>query len=174
MEGKSAAEQQALDAQTKGRVEAKKVSDETWKRADQAYKEAKKQAHMVHKKARKIALDKQAKKEANEAYKKTIEQAKKLRDAIIAETMAVFRCSYDKADADYLETQIKLREAIADADETYKEANKQADIVYKEAKKRAVDKQAKKEADEAYKKTIEQAKQVRDEATRKLRQGRNP
>jgi bacterioferritin (cytochrome b1) len=174
MEGKSAGEQQALDAQTKGRVEAKKVSDETWKRADQAYKEAKKQAHIVHKKARKIALDKQAKKEANEAYKKTIEQAKKLRDAIIAETMVVFRCSYDKADADYLETQIKLREAITDADETYKEANKQADIVYKEAKKRALDKQAKKEANEAYKKTIEQAKQVRDEATRKLRQGRNP
>jgi hypothetical protein len=174
MEGRSAAEQQALDAQTKGRVEAQKVSDETWTRADRAYKEAKKQAHIVHKKARKIAVDKQAKKEANEAYKKTIEQAKKLRDAIIAETMVVFRCSYDKADADYLETQIKSREAITDADETYKEANKQADIVYKEAKKRAVDKQAKKEANEAYKKTIEQAKQVRDEATRKLRQGRNP
>jgi hypothetical protein len=174
MEGKSEAEQQALDAQTKGRVEAKKVSDETWTRAYQAYKEAKKQAHIVYKKARKIALDKQAKKEANEAYKKTIEQAKKLRDAIIAESMVVFRCSYDKADADYLETQIKSREAITDADETYKEANKQADIVYKEAKKRAVDKQAKKEANEAYKKAIEQAKQVRDEATRKLRQGRNP
>jgi len=170
MEGKSSAEQQALDAKTKGRVEAKKVSDETWIRADRAYKEAKKQAHIVHKKARKIALNKQAKKEANEAYKKAIEQAKKLRDAIIAETMVVFSCSYDKADADYLETQIKTREAISDADETYKEANKQADIVYKEAKKRAVDKQAKKEANEAYKKAIEQAKQVRDEATRKLRQ----
>jgi hypothetical protein len=80
MEGKSEAEQQALDAQTKGRVEAKKVSDETWTRAYQAYKEAKKQAHIVHKKARKIALDKQAKKEAKEAYKKAIEQAEKVRD----------------------------------------------------------------------------------------------
>jgi len=174
MEEKSEAEQQALDAQRTGQAEAKKVSDEAWTRADQAYKEAKKQAHIVHKKARKIAVDKQARKEANEAYKKAIEQAKKLRDAITEEAMVVFRYSYDKADADYLESQIKSREAIEDADETYKEAKEQADIVYKEAKKRAVDKQARKEANEAYKKAIEQAKQVRDEATRKLRQGRNP
>jgi hypothetical protein len=167
MEEKSEAEQQALDAQTKGHIEAKKVSDEAWTRAYQAYKEAKKQAHIVHKKALKIAVDNQAKKEAKEAYKKAIEQAKKLRDAITAEAMVVFRCSYDKADADHLETQIKSREAITDADETYKEANKQAEIVYKEAKKRAVDKQARKEAKEAYRKAIEQAKQVRDEATRK-------
>ena len=174
MEEKSEAEEQALDVQAKGRGEAQKVSHEAWTRAYQAYKEAKKQAHIVHKKARKIAVDKQAKKEANEAYKKAIEQAKKLRDAIIAEAMVVFRCSYDKADVDYLETQIQSQEAITDADETYKEAQKQADIVYKEAKEQAVDKQAKKEAKEAYKKEIEQAKQVRDEATRKLRQGRNP
>jgi hypothetical protein len=167
MEEKSEAEQQALDAQTKGHLEAKELSDEAWTRAYQAYKEAKKQAHIVHKKALKIAVDNQAKKEAKEAYKKAIEQAKKLRDAITAEAMVVFRCSYDKADADHLETQIKSREAITDADETYKEANKQAEIVYKEAKKRAVDKQARKEAKEAYRKAIEQAKQVRDEATRK-------
>jgi len=169
MEGKSETETQAPDAQTKARAEAGKICDEAWARALQAYKEAKKQAHIVHKKARKIALNKQAKKEAKEAYKKAIEQAKKLRDAITTEAMAVFRCSYDKADADYLETQIKSRKAITDADETYKEANKQAEIVYKEAMKRAVDKQARKEANEAYKEAIEQAKQVRDEATRKLR-----
>ena len=174
MERKSETETQALDVQTKGKAEARKVLDEAWARAYQAYKETKKQADIVHKEAIKIAVDKEAKKVADEAHKNAIEQAKKLRDAIIAEAMVVFRCSYDKADADYLETQIKSREAITDADETYKEANKQADIVYKEAKKRAVDKQAKKEANEAYKKGIEQAKKVRDEATRKLRQGRNP
>ena len=162
MEEKSEAKQQALDVQTKGRDEAKKVCDEAWARAYQAYKEAKKQANIVHKKARKIAVDKEAKKEANEAYKNAIEQAKKLRDAITGQAMAVFRCSYDEADADYLETQIKSQEAIKDADETYEEAKKQADIVYKEAKSRAVDKEAKKEAKEAYKKAIEQAKQVRD------------
>jgi hypothetical protein len=169
MEGKSEAEQQALDTKEKGHTGAKKVSDEAWERAYKAYKEGKKQANIVYKEAKKIVVDRQAKKEAGKAYKKAIEQAKKLRDAIIAEATVVFRFSYDKADADYLETQIKSRAAIKDADETYKEANNQADIVYKEAKKRAVDKQAKKEANEAYKKAIEQAKQVRDEAIRKLR-----
>jgi len=59
MEEKSEAEQQALDAQRKARAEAKKVSDEAWTRAHQAYKEAKKQADVVHKKARKIAVDKE-------------------------------------------------------------------------------------------------------------------
>jgi len=169
MEGKSEAERQAVDAQTKGHAEAKRVCDETWKRADKAYKEAKEQADIVHKEAKKIAVDKEATKAADEAHKNAIEQAKKLRDAIISEAMAVFRTSYDKADADYLETTAKTRAAIKDADEIYKEAKNQADIAHKEAKKQAVDKQAKKEADEAYKKAIEQAKQSRDEATRKLR-----
>ena len=168
MEGKSEAEKQALNTQTKGHVEAKKVCDATWARAYHVYNEAKKQADIVHKEASKIAVDKEAKKAADEAHKSTIEQAKKLREAIIAEAMAVFRTSYDKADADYLETTVKLQAAIKDADETYKEAKQQADIVYNETKKRAVDKQAKKEADEAYKKAIEQAKQVRDAAKRKL------
>jgi hypothetical protein len=160
MEGKSEEEKQALDAQTMGHVEANNVCDEAWIRASRAYDEAKKQANIVHKEASKIAVNIQAKKVADEAHRNTIEQARKLRDAIIAEAMAVFRTSYDQATADYLETTARSRAAINDADEAYKEAKKQADIVYKEAKKRAVDKQAKKEADEAYKKAIEQAKQV--------------
>jgi hypothetical protein len=168
MERKSEAERQALDAQAKGQDEAKKVCDEAWARAYQAYKEAKKQADIVHKEVRKNAVDKQAKKVADKAHKNAIEQAKKLRDAIIAEAMAVFRISYDQASTDYIETTTKLQEAIKYADDTYKEAKKQADIVYKKAKKGAVDKQAKKEAGEAYKKAIEQAKQLRHEATRKL------
>jgi hypothetical protein len=169
MEEKSEAERQALDAQSKGHTEAEKVCNEVWARADQAYKEAKEQADIVHKEVRKIAVDKQAKKVADEAHKNAIKQAKKLREAIIAEAMAVFRSSFDQATTDYIETRTKSREAIKDADETYKEAKKQAEIVYKEVKKRAVDKQAKKEGAKDRKKTIEQAKQVRDEATRKLR-----
>jgi hypothetical protein len=169
MEEKSEAERQALDAQSKGHAEAKRITDETWARADQAYKEAKKQADIVHKEAKKIAVDKQAKKVANEAHKNAIKQAKKVREAIIVEVMAVFRSSYDQATTDYIETTTKSRESIKDADETYKEAKKQAEIVYEEVKKRAVDKQAKKEGAKDLKKTIEQAKQVRDEATRKLR-----
>jgi hypothetical protein len=169
MEQKSETERKALDAQTKGQAEASKVYDEAMQRAYKAYEEAKKQANIVHKEASKIAVDKQAKKVLDETHKDVIEQAKKLREAIIAEVYAVFRSSYDQATADYLETMTKSREAIKDADETYKEAKKQADIVYKDAKKQAVDKPAKKEADEAYKKAIEQAKQIRDEATRTLR-----
>jgi hypothetical protein len=49
-------------------------------RADQAYKEAKKQADIVHKELRKIAVDKQAKKVASEAHKNAIAQANQVRD----------------------------------------------------------------------------------------------
>ncbi len=169
MENKSEAETKALDTQSKGHAEAKRVCDEAWKRAYQAYKEVKEQADIVHKEASKIATDKQAKKVADEAHKNAMEQAKKVRDAIVAEAMVVFRASYDQATAEYAETTAKTQVAIKDADEAYKEAKNQAEITYKEAKKHALDKQAKKEADEAYKKAIEQAKQVRDDITRKLR-----
>lgn len=53
MEEKSETEKQALDAQTKGHVEAKKVCDVTWARAEQAYKEAKELADIVHKEVKK-------------------------------------------------------------------------------------------------------------------------
>ncbi len=61
MENKSEAETKALNAQTKGHADAKKVCDEAWKRAYQAYKEAKEQADIVHKEASKIAVNKEAK-----------------------------------------------------------------------------------------------------------------
>ncbi|MFC1904082.1 hypothetical protein ACFLXJ_06635 [Chloroflexota bacterium] len=169
MEQKSETEKRALDVQTKYRAEATKICNETWKRSNQAYKEAKKQADIVYKEAKKMAIDKPAKKEVGKAHKEAIEQAKKLRDAITAEAMVVFGSSYDQATKDYDETITKSLEDIKDADEAYKEAKKQADIVYKEAKKQAVDKPAKKEAGKAHKESIEQAKQVRDEATRRLR-----
>jgi colicin import membrane protein len=169
MEQKSSAEKRALDAQTLGHSEAKRISDEAWKHSEEAYKEAKKQADVVYEAVKKIAVDKQAKQAADEAHKEALEQAKKLRDAIIAEGQAVFRVSYDKADADYIETTTKSLKTIKDANEAYKEAEKQADIIHKEAKKTAVDKQAKQAADEAHKKAIEQAKKARDEATRESR-----
>ena len=169
MEEKSEAERQAVDAQSRGQSEAKRISDETWDRADEAFKEAKKQADMVHKELKSIAVDKQAKKAANEAHKNAIKKAKEVREAIIAEAMSVFRISYDQATTDYVETTAKSRETVKDADEIYKEAKKMADIVYKKVKKGAGDKQAKKEGAEDRKKTIAQAKKVRDEATRDLR-----
>jgi hypothetical protein len=169
MEQKSESGKRALDAQTLGRNEAKRLSDEAYKHSDKAYNEAKKQADIVYEAAKKIAVDKQAKQAADEAHKDALVQAKKLRDAIIAEGQAVFRVSYDKADADYLETTTKSLKAIKDANEAYKEAEKTADIVYKEAKKTAVDKQAKQAADAAHKKALDQANQLRDEATREFR-----
>ena len=81
-------------------------------RVKQAYKEAKKQADEVYKEIKKIAVNKQSKEEAAKAHKEAIGQAKKLRDSIMAEAMAVFRTSYDKADADYLETQAKSQAAV--------------------------------------------------------------
>ena len=169
MERKSEAETKALEAKAKGHAEASRISDETFKRAYQAYNDSKKQIDSVYEQAKKIAVDKQAKEVADKAHKEALDQAKKLRDAIVTESNSVFRISYDKAEADYLESQTKSQVAIKEAEETYKEAKKQAEIVYKDAKKLAVDKQAKKEADEAYKKATEQAKQVRDEAMRKFR-----
>ena len=66
-----------LDAQTKARVEARKLLDEAWERAQKAYKEAKEQADKVHKEAKKIAVDKQAKQEADKAHKEALGQVEK-------------------------------------------------------------------------------------------------
>ncbi|MFC2044085.1 hypothetical protein ACFLT8_02650 [Chloroflexota bacterium] len=161
-------ERNAQNVKNKTQDDARKLIDEAYARASLAYKEAKKQADLVHKEASKIAIDKQAKKVADEAHKKAIEEVKKLRGAIVAEAMVVFRSSYDQADLDYIDTTNKSREAIKDAISTYEEARKQTNIIYQEAKKLAVDGQAKKGADEAYKKAIKQAEQARDETTRKL------
>ena len=106
---KSETETQALNAQTKGRDEARRILDESWPRANQAYKEAKKQADIVYKEVRKQIIDKEAKQQADKAHKEALKQAKKLRDAILAEAGAVFRSSYDQATVDYVETTIKSR-----------------------------------------------------------------
>jgi uncharacterized protein YdbL (DUF1318 family) len=84
------------DAQTKARVEIRKIFEETSDRARKAYEETKKQADIVYKEARKIATDKLAKKAADEAYKKTLNEAKKVRDAILAEALAVHMASYEQ------------------------------------------------------------------------------
>ena len=159
-------ETERLDALSKAQAEAKRICDDAWNRAGEVYKEAKKQADIVHKEAKKIAVDKQAKKVADEAHKEALEQAKKVRDAIMAEAMVVFRSSYDQATIDYDEAVAKAKEYADRAQEAYKEAKKQADILHEEAQKIAVDKQAKKEADKAHKEALEQAKKDYGEATK--------
>jgi len=78
----------AQNAQT--HEEARKLRDEAWDRATKVYKEAKGQADIVYDDAKKAAVDKEARKRADEAHKEAIEEAKKLRDAITNVAEAVF------------------------------------------------------------------------------------
>jgi vacuolar-type H+-ATPase subunit H len=75
-------------AQTHG--EAKKLLDEAWERAGKVYKEAKEQAELVYEDAKKLAVDKGARKRADEAYEEALKEAKKLHDAITNVAQAVF------------------------------------------------------------------------------------
>ena len=88
--GKSVA-QQVADAD-----EARTLLGEAWDRAKKVHKEAKEQADIVYKEAKKMAVDKEAKKAADEAHKEAIKEAKKVRDAITNEAMAVFRGYYEQ------------------------------------------------------------------------------
>ena len=70
----------SYDQPTTDYVETNAKSRETVIDADEIYKEVKKQADIVYKKVKKGAGDKQAKKEGAKDRKKTIAQAKKVRD----------------------------------------------------------------------------------------------
>jgi len=157
--GKSVA-QQVIDSN-----EARKLLDEAWDRAKKVYKEAKEQVDIVYKEAKKLAVDKEAKKAADEAHKEAVKEAQKLRDAITNEAMAVFSGFWKQRDIDAQDAITRSKERGDQAKIAYKEAKKQADIVHKEAKEMAVDKEAGKAADQARKETVKQAKKDRDEAT---------
>jgi len=145
------------DAQKKPPVSAREVLDEAWDHAQKAYKEAKKQAGIVHEEAKKLAVDKQAKKEADEAYKEAVKQAKRDSDAITGEAQRAFSINYEQSLKDRQDTITKSKERTDRATKAYNEAKKQADIVHREAKEQAVDKQTKKEASEAHKEAVKQA-----------------
>ena len=150
---------QELDARlSKARVEARDICDDAWKRAYESYKKVKEQADIVYQEAKKIAVDKEAKKELERTHKEAIEQAKKIRDAITAEAMVVFTAAWEQSEREYNGAIAKSKEISVRAQKAYEEAKKQADIVYQEAKKMAVDKEAKKEVEKAHKETLEQAK----------------
>ena len=91
---------QGQDARTKARFEIRRIYEETSDQARHAYEETKKQADIVYKEAKKTATDKVAKKAADEAYKKTLNEAKKVRDAILAEALAVHTASYTQMERD--------------------------------------------------------------------------
>ncbi len=154
-------------AQGKTQAEAGRIRIETWDRADKAYKEAKKQADVIYKEAKKMAVDKQAKRELDKAHSEALKQAKKVRDAITAESMVAFTAAWEQTTIDYNEAIAKAKEIGIRADKAYEETKKRADMVYKEAKKMAVDKQAKSEADKAHKEALAQAERDYRNATNK-------
>ena len=70
--------------------EARKLLDEAWDRSAKVYKEAKEQADTVYEAAKKIAVDKDGRKRADEAHEEALKEAKRLRDAITNVAQAVF------------------------------------------------------------------------------------
>ena len=80
MDQKAETERKALGVQQKTREESGITLDDVRNRAFKAYKEAKKQADIVHKEAKKLAVDKEDKKAADQAHKEAMEQAQTIRD----------------------------------------------------------------------------------------------
>jgi len=70
--------------------EARKLLDEAWDRSAKVYNEAKAQADAVYEAAKKVAVDKDARKRADEAHEEALKEAKRLRDAITNVAQAVF------------------------------------------------------------------------------------
>ncbi|MFC2009232.1 hypothetical protein ACFLUT_04175 [Chloroflexota bacterium] len=75
-------------AQTHG--EAKKLLDEAWDRSGKVYKEAKQQADIVYEEAKRLAVDAEARKRADEAHEEALKEAKKVRDAITNVAQSIF------------------------------------------------------------------------------------
>ena len=144
--------------------EARALLDEAWDRATKAYKVAKEQADIVHKEAKKIAVDKEARKRADEAHEEAVNEAKKVRDAITYVAQAVFTDFWTQREVAAQDAIVESKGRSDLAKKVYKEAKEQADIDHREAKKQAVDSQAKTEADATHKEAGRQAKQDYDDA----------
>ncbi len=66
-----------LHTQIDTKAEARKVLDEAYDRGNKANKEAKKQADIVYKEAKRLAVDKEAKEKVDKAHKEAFKQAEK-------------------------------------------------------------------------------------------------
>jgi len=71
------------------------------KKAWSDFKQFKKEAEVLQKKAKKEAIDKMSKILAEITYKETVKQLEKLRDSIISEAMAVFNAIWDQTEEQY-------------------------------------------------------------------------
>ncbi len=152
---------------TKTFEEARKLLDDAWTRSAKAYKEAKEQADAVYEAAKKLAVDKDARKRADEAHDQAVTEAKKVRDAITNVAQSVLAESWKQRDVEVADAASRLKDRGDLAQKAYKEAVEQADAVHKAARKQAVDKQAEKKADEAHKEAGKQARKNLDDAMKK-------
>ena len=148
--------------------EARGLLDDAWSCAKKVYKDAKEQADIVHKEAKELVVDKEAKIRADEAHKKALKEAEKLRDAITQEAQAVFSDFWKQKDIDSQKVAVESKERTEQAKSAHKEAREQADKIHREVKAQAVDKEAKKAADQDRKEAHKQAKKDYDEAISKL------
>ena len=144
--------------------EARKLLDDAWSAAGKAFKEAKEQADLIYGEAKKAAVDKDARKRADEAHKQAIEEAKKVRDAITNVALATFSDFWKKQKQDIDDAAANKKERGVQAEKAYKEAKKQADADRKVAREKAVDSGARDEADAAHKAAGKQAKKDYDDA----------
>jgi len=147
--------------------EARALLDDAWVRAKKVHKEAKEQADIVHKEAKRVAVDKEGKKRADQAHKDALQEAKKARDSIVNVAQAAFTEYWRQHDDDAAEAIVKSKERMALAQKTHTEAKERADQEHREAVEQAGDSQARKKADNAHKEARKQAKQAYDEAMKK-------
>ena len=147
--------------------EARALLDDAWDRAKKVYKETKEQADIVHKEAKRVAVDKEGKKRADEAHKEAVQEAKKARDSIVNVAQAAFTEFWRQQDADTQDAAARAKERSALAQKTHEEAKEQADIAHREAMSQAEDGQARKKADDVRKEARKQAKQAYDESMKK-------
>ncbi len=62
--------------------EARKLRDEAWERSALVYKQAKEHADIVYEAAKKLAVDAEARKRADDAHEEALKEARRLREAI--------------------------------------------------------------------------------------------
>ena len=144
-------------------ADARMLLDDAWARAAKVYKESKEQADIVYDAAKKVAVDKEARRRADEAHKQAVKEAKKASDAITSVALAVFSDFWKQHDMDVKEALAKSEERARLAQKAYKGAKMQADLLHEEAKRTATGGADTKQADETYKETMRQARKVHDE-----------
>ncbi len=86
---------------TESRKNALRSRDDVLTKAWGEFKQSKKEAEILQKKAKKEAVAKEARKLAETTCKETIQQLAKIRDSIISEAMALFNATWDQIEKEY-------------------------------------------------------------------------